>query len=105
MKDKFNSFIIFLVIAAMPLLSLAGCSDDQSQIQNSNQTYSENSTNNLSSKGNSKINTIKTANITFDDTASRIPKGEPTFVIDSDGKVVLTSDMFTEIGSFADRAK
>ena len=93
MKDTFNAFIIFLVIAALPLVSLAGCSDSQSSVQNSAPTYSESSTNNLSSTGKSESSTVKPEDNSSEDTASNIPKGEPTFLIGPDGKAILTNEI------------
>ena len=49
MKDQFNAFIIFLIIAALPLLSLAGCSEKQGAPQSSDQTYSGSSNRTASS--------------------------------------------------------
>ena len=52
MRSKITAFILFIVIAALPLLSLAGCSDDQSSSQGSDRSYSESITNNSSQKEN-----------------------------------------------------
>ena len=71
MKDKFNSFIIFLVLAALPLLSLAGCSDNQGSVPNSNQTYSGSSTNNSSSTGHTESTAKKPEDNSSEDTASK----------------------------------
>ena len=70
MKDKLNAFIIFLAIAAMPLLSLAGCSEKQSSVQNSAPTYSGNSTNNLSSAGYTESTAKKPADNSSGNTAT-----------------------------------
>ena len=93
MKDKLNTFIIFLVIAALPLLSLAGCSEKQNAPQNSDSTYSGSSTNNSSSTGYSESTAKKLRENSSDDTASSVPKGEPTFLIGPDGKAILTSEI------------
>ena len=93
MKDKFNAFKLFLVIAALPLVSLTGCSDSQGSVPNSNQSYSGSSTNSSSSKGNSESSTVKPEDNSSEDTASNIPKGEPTFLIGLDGKAILTSEI------------
>ena len=93
MKDKFNAFKLFLVIAALPLVSLAGCSDKQSSVPNSNQSYSGSGTNSPSSKVNSESGTVESEDNSSDDTASSIPKGEPTFLIGPDGKAILTGEI------------
>ena len=93
MKDKFNAFKLFLVIATLPLVSLTGCSDNQGSVPNSNQSYSGSSTNSSSSKGNSESSTVKPEDNSSEDTASNIPKGEPTFLIGLDGKAILTSEI------------
>ena len=93
MKDKFNAFKLFLVIAALPLVSLTGCSDSQGSVPNSNQSYSGSSTNSSSSAGNSESTVKKTEDNSSKDTASNIPKGEPMFLIGPDGKAILTSEI------------
>ena len=93
MKPKLTAYIIFLVIVALPLLALAGCSDRQSSFQNSAPTYSGSSTNNSSSTGYSESSTNKPEDNSSDDTASNLPKGEPTFLIGLDGKAILTSEI------------
>ena len=91
MKQKFTAFKIFLAIAALPLVSLAGCSETQDAPQTS--TYSGSSTNNPTSTGNSESDTEKLGNNFSDDSAPSIPKGEPTFLIGLDGKAILTSEI------------
>ena len=93
MKPKSNVYTIFLAIVALPLLSLAGCSDNQSSVPNSNRTYSESGTNNSSSTVYSESSAKKPEVNSSDDTASSVPKGEPTFLIGLDGKAVLTSEI------------
>ena len=93
MKAKSIVYIIFLALVALPLLSLAGCSDSQSSVQNSAPTYSGSSTNNLSLTGKSESGTVKPEVNSSDDTVSNIPKGDPTFLIGPDGKAILTSEI------------
>ena len=71
MKQKFTAFKIFLAIAALPLVSLAGCSETQDAPQSSTCSESD---------------TEKLGNNFSDDSAPSIPKGEPTFLIGPDGK-------------------
>ena len=59
MKAKLNAYILFLALIALPLLSLAGCSEDQSAAPNSSPTYSGSSTNNLSSTAKSESSMVK----------------------------------------------
>lgn len=107
MKDQLNVFIIFLIIVALPLLSLAGCSDDQSPVQNSDQTYSGNSTNNSSSNGNSESAAKKPVDNSSDDSVTSLKPlpqvdnwedfigadGQPitleNAVVDEEGRVTL----------------
>lgn len=93
MKAKLNACIIFLAIVALPLLSLAGCSNNQRSVPNSSQTYSGSNTNNLSSTGISESSAEKSEDNSFDDNASSIPNGEPTFLICPDGTPVYTSEI------------
>ena len=93
MRSKITACILCISIAALPLLSMTGCSDNQSSVPNSNQTYSGSGTNNSSSTGYSESTTNKSEDNSSDDTASNIPKGEPTFLIGPDGKAILTSEI------------
>ena len=93
MKAKSIVYTIYLALVTLPLLSLAGCSGEQSAAQNSSPTYSGSSTNNVPLTGKSESSTLKPKDDSSEDTASNIPNGEPTFLIGLDGKAILTSEI------------